>query len=419
MSADSYDIQLALNLVGTANSRREALYLYEKNKSILKDWRIIYADESKSGPFKLTKRQFSEKGIISTVFYGNSLWVIDNDVLSSSETMAFKVGFGLFVDSNAASYIRSLAYREAPKEKLLNFCRIISDSFSFDDLSTINPYLYLWEAQSDRRLETINGIRETLAALFALPHIKQPLNAQWGETYRTIYRKKAEEEADCFLFDFYQQLDAGLGQAIEDQIDMMEIMLIKTKLLELTSSKEKPAKMEELVLFMHEKLSTLMFRELLICADIIFHERQSQMSNKLHGLLKNKNPLGLLRNCATDLYMVRALDQLTNASLDDTHSIFYIANLITFDRDIADVLKLSELRAMALHRSSSLTFPIYKDSIPRWLKTKIGGKGVARLSNLFTKEQFEERARQRNRYQIKSILAENRLKITELIKSQQ
>lgn len=35
--------------------------------------------------------------------------------------------------------------------------------------------------------------------------------------------------------------------------------------------------MEELVIFMNEELSTLMFRELFICADIIFHEGRSQI----------------------------------------------------------------------------------------------------------------------------------------------
>ncbi|MFQ0829078.1 hypothetical protein AAH211_11230 [Serratia fonticola] len=415
MSENNYDVQLALYLVGRASSRSEALEIYEENRNILKDWRVIYADESESGPFKLTKRQFSEKGIISSVFYGNSLWVLDYDVLSSSETMEFKVGFGLFFDSNAASFIRSLAYRENPKDNLLNFCRVISDSFSLEDLSVINPYLYLWEAQSDRSLETVTGIRETLAALFALSHIKQPLDAKWGEKYRSIYREMAEEEADRFLFNFYRQLDSGLSQAIEDQVDMMEIMLIRTKIIELTSRKDKASKMEELVLFMHEELSTLMFRELLVCADIIFHEGRSQMSDKLHGLLKNKNPLGLLRNCARDLYMLRALDQLTNSSLDDTQSAFYIGNLITFDRDVADIINLSELRAIALHRSSTLAFPIYNQPLPDWLESKVGEKGMLRLSKLFTKAQFEKRARQRNRYKIKSILKEDRKRILELV----
>lgn len=88
--------------------------------------------------------------------------------------MMFQVGYGTYIDSNAASFIRSLAYREEPKEHLLNFCRMLSDSFSFDELSNINPYLYLWEAQRDRSPETVTGIRETMAALFALSWIKHP-----------------------------------------------------------------------------------------------------------------------------------------------------------------------------------------------------------------------------------------------------
>lgn len=126
----------------------------------------------------------------------------------------------------------------------------------------------------------------------------------------------------------------------------------------------------------------------------------------------------MLRNCARDLYILRALDQLSNSSQDDTQSAFYIGNLITFDRDVADVLKLSELRTIALHRTSTLAFPIYKQSLPDWLASKVGARGMFRLSQLFTKEQFEGRARQRNRYKIKSILKEDRKRILELTEVQ-
>lgn len=410
-----YAIQQALYAVGTAPTRSEALASFEENQHLLKDWRILYADESKAGPLSLRLAQFSEKGFVSTLFSGHSLWVLDHDVISSSDTMMFQVGYGTYIDSNAASFIRSLAYREEPKEHLLNFCRMLSDSFSFDELSNINPYLYLWEAQRDRSPETVTGIRETMAALFALSWIKQPLNAEWGKMYRKLYQEQAEAEADRFLYQFYLNLDAGLGKAIEDQVDLLEAMLLRTKLIELSSKRSAQNKLNELLQFMHDELSTMMIRELLVCADILFREGKSQMSKKLDGLQKKKRPFDELRNCARDLNMLRSMDQLTNSISDHTNSSFYIANLITFDRDIIDIIQLTELRAIALRRSSSDAFPIYNRQLDTWLSEKLGEKRLSGLENIFRKDGFDTRSRARSRSTVKTILQEDRQKLACII----
>lgn len=415
MHSKEYEIHQALYKIGTAPTRSQALASFEENQHLLKDWRILYADESTTGPLPLRRAQFSEKGFVSTLFSGHSLWILDHEVISSSDTMMFQVGYGTYIDSNAASFIRSLAYREEPKELLLNFCRMLSDSFSFDELANINPYLYLWEAQRDRSPETVTGIRETMAALFALSWIEQPLNAEWGKVYRKLYQEQAEAEADRFLYEFYQSLDAGLGRAIEDQVDLLEAMLLRAKLIELSSKRSAQNKMNELVQFMHDELSTMMYRELLVCADILFREEKSQMSNKLDGLQNKKRPFDELRNCARDLNMIRSVEQLANSIQDNTNSSFYIANLITFDRDIIDIIQLTELRAIALHRSSSTTFPIYNQQLDTWLSERLGEKRFCGLENIFMKDGFNTRSRARNRSKVKTILQEDRQKLACLI----
>lgn len=87
MHSTEYAIQQALYAVGTAPTRSAALASFEENQHLLKDWRILYADESKAGPLSLRRAQFSEKGFVSTLFSGHSLWVLDHDVISSSDTM--------------------------------------------------------------------------------------------------------------------------------------------------------------------------------------------------------------------------------------------------------------------------------------------------------------------------------------------
>ncbi|ECC1694592.1 hypothetical protein DPB93_18880 [Salmonella enterica subsp. salamae] len=254
-----------------------------------------------------------------------------------------------------------------------------------------------------------------MAALFALSWIKQPLNAEWGKMYRKLYQEQAEAEADRFLYQFYQNLDAGLGKAIEDQVDLLEAMLLRTKLIELSSKRSAQNKLNELLQFMHDELSTMMIRELLVCADILFREGKSQMSQKLDGLQKKKRPFDELRNCARDLNMLRSMDQLTNSISDHTSSSFYIANLITFDRDIIDIIQLTELRAIALRRSSSDAFPIYNRQLDTWLSEKLGEKRLSGLEDIFRKDGFDTRSRARSRSTVKTILQEDRQKLACII----
>lgn len=173
--------------------------------------------------------------------------------------------------------------------------------------------------------------------------------------------------------------------------------------------------MNELVQFMHDELSTMMIRELLVCADILFREGKSQMSRKLDGLQNKKRPFDVLRNCARDLNMLRSMDQLTNSIADNTNSAFYVANLITFDRDIIDIIQLTELRAIALHRSSSDAFPIYNQQLDTWLSEKLGQKGLSGLENKFRKDGFNIRSRTRSRSKVKTILQEDRQKLACII----
>ncbi|MBT0383906.1 hypothetical protein [Morganella morganii] len=415
MHSEDFATQLALYETGTAPSRTEAIKIFRQHRTRLKDWRILYADDSPDGPFPLRRCRFSETGFVSTLFTGHSLWILDDDVLSSSGPQMFKTGYGTYIDSNPAGYIRSLAYRENPSENLLGFCRSLSAYFSHDELAHINPYLYLWEAQRDRSLKTVNAIRETIAALLALPHLKRPLDAEWGKQYRMLYREQAEAEADQLLFPFYQEPDAGLAGALEQELDILECVLVRTKLIELSSKKSPQNKMNELMQFMHHELSAIMLRELFVCADILFHDNMTQMSRKLSGLDMKKDPFGLLRNCARDLHMLRHMERLTNSLYDRDDTAFYIPSFITFDRDIADIIQLTELRAIALHRTSGAVYPLCNTPLMSWLSERLGQKRFISAEHIFREKGFSTRAEGRRRVNVKSLLEEDKAKLAELI----
>lgn len=406
--------QHAIYNVGTASNPLEALEVFRANAGLLKDWRIIYAAEENTGPFKLRRCQFSEKGFVSTTFRGKSLFVLDSDVIATPGSVEFMMGTGTFVDSNSASFIRTLAYSEKAPDVALNFCQSMSEYFSLDELSRVNPYFYLWEAYRNKNTITIQRTRETIAALHSISMIGKPLNSSWGEEFRNSYREQAEASADEFLYKFYREMD-NTGEAIESQVDIAESILVRTKILEYSSNKAPHHKLEALVQFLHEDLSTIMVRELIICADILYRGGESQLSQKLHSLHGRPDPFATLRNCAWDLFLIRAMDQISNTYSGNQNVEFYVPNLITFDEDLSDILKLTQLRAIAMHRASSATFPLFDESMLPWLETRVGEKKMSSLLEIFSNDAFSSRAQKRDRNHIRSVLQEDRSKLMDLI----
>lgn len=391
----------------------QALRSFQRNLSLLKDWRIIYASDDGNGPFKLRRHSFCTSGFVSTVFRGKSLWVIDYEA-ATSDTINILMGTATFVDSNAASFVRRLAYRADPAAPLLQFCKAMSDHFPLEELSRVNPYLYLWEAQRDKAEKTVMGVRQTMAALHAIGLIQEPFDAQWGQKFRSQFREQAEAYADDFLTDFYRTMDYTAPH-IEGQVDLMEAMLVRTKIIEYSSAKGAASKMEELVLFMHEEMSTVMLRELIVCADILCRGGLSQLSQKLHSLHDKPAPLSTLRNCAWDLHLLRSMDRMSNTSNDRSMGEFYVANLITYDRDLADILRLAELRAGALHRSSCMFFPLYDTNFDSWMEERVGRKRMPGLSSIFSPEGAVDRASRRSPSYVRQLLEEDRRTLMALL----
>lgn len=201
-SGEQYNLITTLEYVGSSTNRAEALCRYAKYRDILKQWRFIYADYDENGPFKLRRKSFDNKWFISTIFRGNSLWVIDDDVLSNSGTLAFKIGMGTYLDSNAASYIRSLAYEENPTDEVVNNCVSMAKNLNFDEIKNFNPYMYLLENQHNKSEKGIEKVRETISALNAIGMINKPLNFSWGKEFREKHELNAKKEADIFYVNF-------------------------------------------------------------------------------------------------------------------------------------------------------------------------------------------------------------------------
>jgi hypothetical protein len=398
----------------SAPNALEAHRRFEKTAFILKDWQIIFAEESDVGSVKLLDKTLGTSGLATSVFRGKSLWIMDAAFVLQTGPLSFRGGSAMFVDSNAASYIRTIAYEGNPSEAALNGANFINQIDS--KLQQLNPYLYLWESLRSWNEETAAGCKQSLAAMHALSYSGSKLTAEWGRRYRNTFRERAENFATGLLAEFERDIKAGQFTALNEQIALVEVMLLRTQIIELSSKKSKAHKLAQLVSYMHEELATMLLRELIVCGDILIRNQRSRISKKLNSIQNNIDPLALIKNCAWDMYIPRALDALTAITPDETPNIdFYIAEILSFDGDVSDIINTTKLRAIAVHRPSKRNYPFFDNDVAEWLGNRLGPKRMNTLSDYFLTEAYFDRAKRRPSNSIQNILEKNREELMMLI----
>lgn len=408
------DQQLVQEICSAPNAL-EAHRRFEKNAAALEEWQIIFAEESNAGSIKLLDRTLGPAGVATSVFRGKSLWLMDAPFVSQSGPMGFHGGSAMFVDSNAATYIRKIAYQDTPSPEALNRADLINQIGP--RLQQLNPYLYLWEALRSWNDETVARCKESVAAIHALSSSGSKLTAEWGRRFRAEFRESAENFATGLMAEFERNLKAGLFAGLEDQLDLMEAILVRSQIIELSSNKAKEHKLAQLVEYMHEELSTIMLRELIVCGDILLRSNRSRISRKLNSIQNHADPLALIRNCAWDMYIPRALDALTSVTPDQApHVDFYVAEVLSFDGDVSDIINTTKLRAIAVHRPSKQNFPFFDSDVAEWLGNRLGPKRMDALSDYFLPEAFMDRARRRPSTSVRSILEADREELMQLIR---
>lgn len=399
----------------SAPNALEAHRLFERNLDQLRDWQILFAEASDSGSIKLMDQKLGASGVATSIFRGRSLWLMDAPFVSQSGRMEFRGGSAMFVDSNAATYIRSIAYNNAPPLQALDRAKLINQVGS--RLQQLNPYLYLWESLRSWNDETAVGCKETVAAIHALSFSGSKLTPEWGRRFRSDFRESAENIASGLIAEFARDLSAGRLAGLVDQLELVEAILIRTQIIELSSPKAREHKLAQLVAYMHEELATIMLRELIVCGDILIRSGRSRISKKLNSIQNHPDPMGLIRNCAWDIYIPRALDALTAATPDQApHVDFYVAEVLSFDGDVSDIVDTTKLRAIAIHRPSKKNLPIFDSDVAEWLGNSLGAKRLDALSVYFEEDAFIDRAQRRPLVSIPSILEADRELLQQLIR---
>ncbi|MDS7876711.1 hypothetical protein [Klebsiella pasteurii] len=388
---DDFELQRIFHQITATSSPLEALNIYERHFDLLKGWRIIYAANDDHGPFKLQNRVVDGSTGICSIFRGQSLWVIDANMVGTEGVVPYLAGTGTYFDSNAASFIYSLGYKEKFGPELRKqLGRIQSLGI---DYRNINPYLYLFENRKhfDNKPENIEYGRKTFAVMTALSKIEGPLDESWREMYKKYFLEQCEESIAPLFKNFLSWHQNGEFNLLDHQFALTELLLLETKILDITTKDKNEHKLEVLIQFMDEKLQVMMLREIAVCVDILFNGNSNQLAKKLRKINHHHpDSLGIIHGCAWDLFMFRVMDWFSNTS-NEFDVDFYISNLVSCDKDVLDVAELTKLKAIAIHNDSH-EHVIFQDNSPEEILISILGEDKREfLLNLFNYDSRQKR----------------------------
>lgn len=401
----NHDTHATLQHVAMAPGALEALDRFRQHTARLRGWQLLYADPHPQGPFPLRHQALDGGGLWTSVFRPGALWTLDERSVACDAPLPLLCGTGLYLDTNAASHIRTMAYEARPPGKAVQAARAMRALGPA--LQQINPALYLWEARRHWTPKTIARCRETLAAVHALGASGSTPSLEWGQRFRGSFQDSAERMADALLAGFQAQWAGGLADEIDGQLAMMEAVLVRCMILRLGSQKSPRHKLAELLRFMDEQLHTVLLRELLVCGDMLRRPGGSRLAQKLNSPQNHPRPRALLRNCAWDLFIPRALEMLSGAHQPEASPLLhlYLPEVLSFDRDVADMLNLTRLRALAVHRGSLLTRPFFDNDVMAWLTEGLGDQYQALLARVFEPDAFDRRMRTRSVEGTRAVLA--------------
>ncbi|WP_343552087.1 hypothetical protein [Pantoea sp.] len=309
--------------------------------------------------------------------------VIDKEVVETKAETVHLISSAIYVDSNCASYLRSFAYEAQPSERVRQVCESISENITQGFINEINTALYLYEITNNLADSDIVKVRQTISAIKSIAMINSKFDFSWRDNFIHNHRLRSEAEADNFLFGYFNNDEYQFGKLLQ-VADIMELLLLKTKIIECSSNRSAENKLIELINFIDEEIAIVMPKEIAVCVDIIFRKNELSITKKLNDIKNKSEPLKLIRNCAMDLFIVRMLDLLTNTISDNNETQFHLAQILTCDKDIWDIIELTGLSAIAVHRLSNKMLPIYNEKFSEWIFDTLGDKKMDSISKIFT-----------------------------------
>lgn len=393
MSKESIGHMLAAE-VCHASSVAEAMFLYRQYAPFLVDYKFVFAAEKGGIPGFAVNRTFSAGAAVRSIFSSEKVLVLDSQTFSDmgkgDGRVTYPLDFSISMDTQAMSYLQPyISNRRVPDDFQEVFSFIARDEVNVDPLPYMNENRFKLDDQ-----KSADGVFSTLKAYETIRTLDKERLERTGEICSTLSDQEVDARALRLISDMYEERhNQVVMNGLRARHSYLYACLMKMAEIQIKSPRRSISnKLTDFLDFCDEELATMFAREAAIAR--VFFER-GQDFKFFKKIQKGRDLLPLLKNMAWDLWHIRQLeDGMTLRPVKEAR--YFFTALLTFDKDLIEVIDLYPLRAFGYTVNGDQQIPVYDGD---WFSmAAVDGADIVRLQErFFSTSAKESRASRREK----------------------
>lgn len=349
--------QKIITRIANADSISESFNLYAEYRSLIPDWKFVFAAERGAVAGHSVNRTFSNGSAVRTLFFTKNVLVLNAETweeMNEQGKTVFAIDYSIALDTQALSYLEP--YLIDRTSKLPSDFKEIFAFISQDEVY-VDPIPYMTENLPNIDDEgNLKQIREKLRHY----EILRTIDADYLNLHGQVKSMSSDGEIAIAVEKNINQMliDASSSGELSKLLyrhTFMYCLLLKMTAIQIRNpqaSLEK--KFEELMKFMDNQLQTIFSREAVVAIEYFKRGQTLKFFGKIHKGAPNL--LAKLKNMAWDFWHIRYIEEA--ATITPTHKArYFFPSILTCDKGFIEIIELFPLKSYAFQQGTGKPIP--------------------------------------------------------------
>ena len=350
MTSAGFELKLqVIDHIAKATSIAESAIAFKLFEKELTGCRFVFAADLGGRPGFAVGKTFSSGAAIRSLFQSERVLVLDHNSVAAPEgDYEYAYDYSISLDTSAVSVLKPFidGRKRVPGDiaEVIEF--LTSNHVSFDPL----PYVFENLANLDRGIPAAERIYDKALGYETLATADLDYLKQTGTLRSKLDPDSLAKRAAHVVATMY---DENSSRGFVDEMNRlrrtMYALLLKMAVIQIRDPRRSlKKKLGALLSFCDQDLATMHLRELLLAKEYFERGQGLGFFSRVHKNYNGDRSLfEVLENMAWDVYHLRHLELAMGISRSPDARYFF-SGLLTFDKDLIEILDLCSLRAIAL-----------------------------------------------------------------------
>lgn len=361
IGSDEFDLETFVSGICSAGSRQKALLAYLTGLHAVRDLKFVVASPEGTAPGFAANRDFPNGAAVRSLFRTEKVLFLDPQtvreaLIEGKDQIAFD--YSISLDTQALSHLKPFVTGKTP-EKIDPDLREVFEFIARDDVH-VDPMPYMaenlgnlldWQKAGDE-------IFSRLRAYEVLRTLDKQSFRDTGEAKSSLSDAELNARAQVAISRMFHNLEDPAfmeGHGFQHAFEYAHLL----KMASITLGRPHASvdeKMLQFTEFCDDTLATFSGRETVLAR--AFFERGQNL--KFFGRVqkKYKDLLRVLKNMAWDMTHARRME-LGITLRPDIRARYFLPALLTFDKDLIEVMELYPLKACAFEEKTYQPMPFF------------------------------------------------------------